>query len=97
MSENIEGIEARRLIDDAFDEMGGRPGEGDGWMLLRRDSADDRERRHFERIASSDNNYSYLNTASRNPQYSRHRPRDMDVYRRSNRDYATSYNWELDE
>ena len=100
MSENIEGPESRRVIDDAFTDLSGST-RGDGWMLLRRDSTGP-ERRHYDRVSGIDNNYSYTNTATRNRDYDNYDPVDIDVYRRNMRrddgrddlDYSTSYNWD---
>jgi len=89
MSENIVGVESRRVIDDAFVTTGRR--DSDDYMLLRRDSTGP-ERAAYGRVSAIDNNYSYMNTATRNRDYDNYDPVDIDVYR--GRDYATSYNWD---
>lgn len=91
VSEDIQGVESRRLIDNAFTDMGRA---NDDYLLMRRDSTGP-ERSSYGRVTSNDNNYSWMNTAARNREYGDLQPRSVEAFRsRDRKKYDSVYNWE---
>lgn len=64
ISENVANEDAQKAITEAISVLG----KTGGSKVLRRD-ATGAEADHFKIIAGTDNNYSYLNTAGRNPDF----------------------------
>jgi hypothetical protein len=91
VSEDIQGVESRRLIDDGLERVGHKDAE---YYEFKRDSTG-AERDAYRRITSNDNNYSYMNTATRNREYGDLQPRSLEAFRSKDRKkYDSVYNWE---
>lgn len=94
MSQGIQGVESRRIIDDAFEGMvqqgvvqqrtiklEGETKQDLQYMVLRKGAAGF-EGEAYKLVTSIDNNYSYTNTMTRNRDYDDFIPYNVEVYRK---------------